>query len=329
MMVSPRIVRYDSALSAAPLFQPVWRGKRPNLNLKFTFDGVVWRWRGPEQLGIGEQTLLLVLLELAAEQLVDSDVVDDATRHIESSLYDLQESRRPRTARLTVTLYELCRRLGCSTGGSAMIQRRAELQRLCEVTVWMRREDGVELQSRLLAWEVGNNQGVTVLLNWRLTDVLFGGQFSPICLTERLNLHSECARALHCALSMRIRPGMTMAFHLDKLSGYIWADGDGRPRRSGRLQPAGTELLAKAPVRRRRRQMLGAVSEIASLATWTTKTTVNGALQFTRHALPSADDLATPWRTARQPGKAVAIVSAPPTSAGMPLAGGVWQMFSQ
>ena len=54
---------------AAPVFQPVWRGERPKLNLKFNFDGVVWRWRGPEQLGIGEQTLLLVLLELAAEQL--------------------------------------------------------------------------------------------------------------------------------------------------------------------------------------------------------------------------------------------------------------------
>jgi Replication protein C (RepC) len=120
-----------------------------------------------------------------------------------------------------------------------MNQRRAELQRLCEVTVWTLREDGVELQSRLLAWEARNNQGVTMLLNWRLTDVLFGGQFSPVGLTERLSLHSECARALHCALSMRIRPGMTMASHLDKLSGYIWADGNSRLWRSGRLQPAG------------------------------------------------------------------------------------------
>jgi hypothetical protein len=55
MMAAPRIVRYDSALCAAPVFQPVWRGERPKLNLKFNFDGVVWRWRGPEQLGIGEQ----------------------------------------------------------------------------------------------------------------------------------------------------------------------------------------------------------------------------------------------------------------------------------
>lgn len=326
-MFSSRIVRYDPALCAAPVFQPVWRGDRPKLNLKFTFSGVVWRWRGPEQLGIGEQTLLLVLLELAAEQFEKDGTADGASRHIESSLYDLDESRRPRIARLTVSFYALCRRLGCSAGGSAMIQRRAELQRLCEVTVWARQEDGVEFQSRLLAWEVGDDQGVTVVLNWRLADILFGGQFSPVCLAERLSLRSECARALHCALSLRIRPGKTMAFHLDKLSTYIWADAGNGPRRS-RIEQVGTESPNAVARRRRRKQMLGALSEITALATWSVKTTVNGAVQFTRHPLVKGDALPASRRTSPSAVRAMPTSGALEADGGAPLAAEIWRMFS-
>ncbi|SAL82718.1 Replication protein C (RepC) [Caballeronia choica] len=328
MMAAPRIVRYDSALCAAPVFQPVWRGERPKLNLKFNFDGVVWRWRGPEQLGVGEQTLLLVLLELAAEQLERDESAGDSSRHIESSLYDLNEGRRPRIAKLTVSFYELCRRLGCSTGGSAMAQRRAELQRLCEVTVWTRQESDVEFQSRLLAWEVGDDQGVTVVLNWRLTNVLFGGQYSPVCLAERLSLRAECARALHCALSLRIRPGKTMAFHLDTLSTYIWGDVNNAPRRGRIEQQAGTESPAAVARRRRHKQILEALSEIAALATWTVKTTVNGAVQLTRHPLVKADALATSRPTLPAVARARSTSSAPEAEADPTLAAAVWEIFS-
>lgn len=325
MTATPRIVRYDPSLCAAPVFQPVWRGERPKLNLKFDFGGVVWRWRGPEQLGIGEQTLLLVLLELAAEQLGSSDA--GATRHIESALYELSESGRPRIARLTVSFYELCRRLGCSTGGSAMKQRRAELQRLSEVTVWMRREDAVEFQSRLLRWEVGDDQGVTVVLNWRLADVLFGGQYSPVCLAERLSLRSECARAAHCALSLRVRPGKTMSFHLDTLSTYIWGNASNLPPH-GRVEQFGTESPAAVARRRRRKQMLGALLEIASLATWTVKTTANGAVQITRHPLVNVDASPLSRPTLPIAAGARSISRAPEADAAPAPAAAIWRIFS-
>ncbi|BCZ81925.1 hypothetical protein PTKU64_56000 [Paraburkholderia terrae] len=118
-MPPDRIVRYDPALAAAPLFQPVWRGERPRLDRSFSFGGIEWRWRGPEQLGIAEQSLLLVLMELAREQESFAEEADEQTRHIVSELYDMGEQRRPRTAELTVSFYELCKRLNLHAGGSA------------------------------------------------------------------------------------------------------------------------------------------------------------------------------------------------------------------
>lgn len=286
-----RIVRYDPALAAAPLFQPVWRGERPRLDRSFSFGGIEWRWRGPEQLGIAEQSLLLVLMELAREQESFAEDTDEHTRHIVSELYDMGEQRRPRTAELTVSFYELCKRLNLHSGGSAVSQRRSELKRLCEVTVWSRREDGVEFQSRLLTWQVGNRQGVRVLLNWRLTEVLFGGHFSAVCLNERLELRSECARALHCALSLRIRVDGTMSFHLDKLASYVWGDVESRSAVKRQKQRAYSDTPAGIAQRRRRRELIEALAEVADLSSWSVRSTPSGALRISRRASVGKEEI--------------------------------------
>ncbi|WP_405044929.1 replication protein C, IncQ-type [Paraburkholderia sp. USG1] len=328
-MQSERIVRYDPALAAAPLFQPVWRGDRPKLDRSFMFNGIEWRWRGPEQLGIAEQTLLLVLMELAAEQASRAEPVDEETRQIESELYNLRENRRPPTAELNVSFYELCRRLGRNAGGSAVSQRRCELKRLCEVTVWSRHDDGTEFQSRLLFWQVGDNKGVRVFLNWRLTEVLFGGQYSAVCLNERLSLRSECAKALHCALSLRIRGGATMAFHFEKLARYVWDDVGTRLSAKRQRDRAASETPAAIAMRRRRPELVEAIGEIGQLSTWTVKSTVNGAVQVSRRAAGRTEGaLPRPLlpRLSTTPKKLVK-VSASATKHSDPT--GVWQIFAR
>jgi hypothetical protein len=334
-MRSQRIVRFDSSLSVKPIFQPVFKGGRPKLNVEYSFAGEMWKWRGPEQLGICEQSLLLVLMEIAAEQSrSSSEAFEEALKDaMEASLYEGVAGPRPRTFTLTVSFYELSKRLGLCTGGSAAAQRRAELQRLCEVTVWRQREDGVVFSSRLLAWEVGNNRGVRVILNWRLTEILFGGQFSPICLFERLSLQGECARALHCALSLRIRPGQTRSFHIEKLASYVWTEHLAHGRATSSWKSVDRASLHAVAVRRRGRELLDALAEYATLNTWTVKTTVNGAVQFTRHQLAENEALSLPTpvqqparRTTsrvsrREPADATASNGAAPRS--------IWQMFSE
>jgi hypothetical protein len=119
-----------------------------------------------------------------------------------------------------------------------------------------------------------------------------------------------------------------MAFHLDTLSTYIWGDVNNAPRRGRIEQQVGTESPAAVARRRRHKQMLEALSEIAALATWTVKTTVNGAVQLTRHPLVKADALATSRPTLPAVARARSTSSAPEAEADTTLAAAVWEIFS-
>ncbi|MEZ2307160.1 replication protein C, IncQ-type [Caballeronia sp. Lep1P3] len=277
--VEVRLVRYDTALATAGVFCSLPNGPRPKLDVTYEFAGLTWRWRGPDRLGIPEQTLLLVLLELAQEQ-IGAEGQDACIAAMEDMLYANEEARRPPVVSLHVSFAELCRKLGRgASGGSASRQIRRELERLCEVTVWMSAEKDRQISSRLLAWRRSDNAGVDVVLNWRLAEVLFGGQFSPVSLGQRLSLTTDCARALHCSLSVRMRPGGTMQFKLDTLAAYVWSG----------------DAVADATVRRRRQEIRDALQQLGGVKGWTIKPVcaVPGTVRIVR------------WSTDWQPTKRV------------------------
>lgn len=219
----------------------------------------------PDRLGIPEQTLLLVLLELAGKQYgkAQQQIADWAP--IEAALYcepaarplaAIHEGNAPALATLHVSYAELSQRCGrAAEGGSAAKQIRRELMRLSEVTIWAAKGNE-EFSSRLLHWRRGDKQGAQVILNARLTEILIGQQYSPVSLQERLTLQTDTARALHCALSVRIRPRTTMSFNLDTLATYVWCTTD----------------VAGATVRRRRQQLRAALCEINGLQGWSMRT---------------------------------------------------------
>ncbi|CAG9179216.1 replication protein C, IncQ-type [Cupriavidus pinatubonensis] len=259
--VRPRIVRYDPMLPSAGLFRSVGNHARPKLDVECEFNGVIWRLRGPDLLGVPEQTLLLVLMELASEQCRPGKASEPEVPELHEALRmsgfaaPLGEASEPvaNLAVLSVSYRELNRRCGrLDDGGASATQIRKELERLCEVTVWAKMPDGRQLSSRLLHWRRGDRQGVEVVLNWRLTEILVGRQFSPVSLTERLQLSSDIARALHCVLSVRIRPGGAQSFHLETLASYVWAE----------------DAVAASTVRRRRQLLRDALQEIDSLGGW-------------------------------------------------------------
>ncbi|MGN8108124.1 replication protein C, IncQ-type [Paraburkholderia sp. 22098] len=253
--VEVRPVRYDTALALSGVFSSLPNGARPKLDISYEFGGLTWRWRGPDRLGIPEQTLVLVLLELAQEQ-IDGAGHGARIAAMEDELYPGDEPRRRRLVSLHVSFAELCRRLGREfSGGSALRQIRRELERLCEVTVWTYAGNDKQMSSRLMSWRRGDSAGVDVLLNWRLAETLFGGQYSPVSLGQRLLLTTDCARALHCSLSVRMRPGETMQFRHDTLATYVW---------SGLDVPDGT-------LRRRRKEIRDALRELAGVKGWTIK----------------------------------------------------------
>lgn len=256
-----RLVRYDPMLPATGLFGSVGNGDRPKLDVRCTFGGVTWLLRGPDRLGIPEQTLLLVLLELGEEQYGQAQPPFDDWTSIDAALYcepnarplaALHEGTAPALATLHVSFAELSHRCGrVAEGGSAAEQIRRELMRLSEVTVWAILGSQT-FSSRLIHWRRGDKRGVQVVLNARLTEILLGRQYSPVSLQERLTLQTDIARALHCALSVRIRPRETMSFNLDTLAPYVWCATD----------------VADTTVRRRRQQLRGALCDINALSSW-------------------------------------------------------------
>ncbi|MEM5299074.1 replication protein C, IncQ-type [Burkholderia sp. JPY481] len=253
--VEIRLVRYDTALAYSGAFCSLPNNARPKLDISHEFGGVTWNWRGPDMLGIPEQSLLLVLLELAQEQ---SNASEHGARvaAMEDELYPSNESQRPPLASINVSFAELGRRLGRKEdGGSASRQIRKELERLCEVTVWRREVEGKQMSSRLLAWRRSDSAGVDVVLNWRLAETLFGGQYSPVSLGQRLLLSTDCARALHCSLSVYIRPGCSMQFKLDTLATFVWLDDE----------------VADGTRRRRRQAIRDALEQLVAVRGWTVK----------------------------------------------------------
>ena len=61
-----RNVLQDRAMGMVAVFRPLQRGKREKLDVQTQWgDDTTIRWRGPDQLGIGDQSVLLAVLEVA------------------------------------------------------------------------------------------------------------------------------------------------------------------------------------------------------------------------------------------------------------------------
>ncbi len=251
-----RNVCFDPALGLASVF--VSHPKRdefirPKLDVKMKFGELSLHWRGTDLLSVSEQTLILVLCEIASEQLGLNGQAAASIEELETSLYESAESQRPPVVELATSYADLARRSGSkSVGGSALSRTKASLQRLCETTIWQSDADRKTIQSRLLSWHCGDRTKVRVALNFRLAGALLGGQFSKISLKERLSLKTDFAKVLHCFLAATLRSGSNWRFRVDGLSSRLW---------HGEAECAST-------MRGRRAETLAALKEINGLDGW-------------------------------------------------------------
>lgn len=250
------------------LFRPLQKTKvRPPLKVRYGLgNGSFLLFSAREALGVPEQTLLLVLLELAAEQFArrPGDAIMDGTERGEvaqalwSRLHRAPHDgsvRPPETLCLSCTWMDLNRRSGCGSGGSLNGSRRESLRRLCEVVVWEEgAPKGVTTQSALVSWVVGDDQRVHVALNHRLAAALMGGQYAPVLLTERLALRSDTAMAVHAFLSTCVRRGNTLQIAVETLLPRLW--------------PEEQEPVPPSTSRRRHADVRKALRAVGELANW-------------------------------------------------------------
>lgn len=234
----PRVVRLFQPFGLCQLFRPMVkaRGPRPTLNETYVYgEDLSLRFSAREALAAPEQTLLLVLLELAHEQHLrkPSEHHLDRTNRTEigtqlwSALHE--ESPRslldaPATLMFSCSWSELHRRCGStSTGGAVTHSRRMSLVRLCEVTVWEESEARKVVRSgRLVSWLVGDDQRVHVALNHRLASALLNSGYAKLLLSERLKLNSDTAMLVHAFLSTCLGRGQSLSINYTTLVERLW-----------------------------------------------------------------------------------------------------------
>lgn len=265
--VQSRMVRYHPPIGLSTLFRPLpKRGERQTLNVEYAIpnEKTVLRFSARCALGIPEQTLLLVLLELAeARYLADPESCRvDARSQVplgKALWVTLHGGRKVegQTLFLSTSWYALNRMMGAPNGGSNINQRKAQLQRLCEVVVWERVETEAgrwtERQSYLVSWTIGDDQTVHLMLNQRLASALLGGQYARISLAERFALTTDIAMALHTFLSTTVRHGHGLDLGIDTAVQRLWPDVV--------RCPSGT-------TRGRRKEVRAALEEIGRLDGW-------------------------------------------------------------
>jgi len=237
-----REVLHDTSLGMSGVFRPLQKGARGKLDVETKWGKAALRWRGPDQLGIGDQSLLFAVLEEAGEQLLLAR--DKAVATSADALWPLLAHQNDvfvaDTVRITTTFSRLAIGSGWNDGGSSIERVRAGLRRMTETTVWVRIQtdngEFLEGSSRLLGWQLSEGLMIVLLVNWRLGQALRGSQYSKISLHERYSLDGEIAQSLHALFSCKVNYASAWACHLDKLQVHIWGNaaegGNLRARRS-------------------------------------------------------------------------------------------------
>lgn len=242
-----REVYQDPALGMVGAFRSLLKGPRPKLDVEMNWGDATVQWRGPDQLGIGDQSVLLAVLEVAKQQL-DADQAA-ALVQPQDGVWELLSHQQhvfsPTLVRVATSYRRLALLSGSGDSGAELNQVRAALKRLAETTVWVRRGK-LEGSSRLLGWQLGDDQQVVLVLNWRLTQALQGVSYARISMTERLQLTSEPAKALHAVLSCKVDCGNIRDFRFETLQRHVWGntllDGASRRKRHGRLRAALSDI---------------------------------------------------------------------------------------
>jgi hypothetical protein len=252
------MVRVDSALGFHQIFRPIKRvspSVRAKLEVEFMWKGATLRFVGPNQLDIGDQSTLLAVLQVAQEELQDAKAQGDIRGHAKLAkfLNHLGGSETWEENVLVRTSFRRLARLAkdCgSSGGSSTSQIQESLARLTETTVWSR-VGRMKASSRLLAWEVGDDEKVLLSLNWRLVAALCGRAYSKVSIDERRRLPGGIAKAVHFMWSCQIKENCGLQYRVSTLQNHVWG-----------------ECPSPAALRKRRERLFDALGAVGALGGW-------------------------------------------------------------
>jgi len=227
-----------------------------------------WRFVEPWALDATDQTLLLVLLALAAQGEYSRAIApNDAIL----ALGLAGEAAGTNTLAVHTSEYRLARECGLTHGGSARELIRSALDRLISATFDIERNGATVSGGAVIARAQTPDGQLLVAVNPYLARALLdpdSGLWVKVDLQERRALRTDTARLLHAWLCTWLRPGESRTVKVDTLLRHVWLD-------SGPT-PAGT-------MRRRRHDIRLALEDIGNLAGWVlTGANGHGTVTITR-----------------------------------------------
>lgn len=235
----PKVARQDPALGISGLFRPQAAKRiRERLDFKQSFGGMEFEWRAPEAPGIPEQTLLLTILALAAEQgrQVATRPTSNMGKILRQGLACSGDIFEGNTASVLTSLSNLVLACGYKdAGGTNLQQIKAMLKRLAEITIWVRVE-GLEASTRLLSMVIVDMGQTRIALNKRLAAAVWEERYVEISLEERHTLSSQCSKALHAFLSSSLHAGKQWRYKLRSLEKAVWGNSVAGSTQRGRFK---------------------------------------------------------------------------------------------
>lgn len=208
------------------LFVPT--GGRPRGRLYVpprSFGGVKISYQGYEQLGAGDQSVLLAIAAQAGMRrvIVPHDTESSVGAALRKRLYGDGDDDQSRLVAIATTLYAIAKDAGYTAiSGETIGLVRASLNRLgnAQIRIISKRLDtATNFIGSIVDPETG---AVGVVINPRLTEAVLGGQHARISLTERRALRSEVAKLLHAWLSAYLRAGKSLVADVDTLGPHVW-----------------------------------------------------------------------------------------------------------
>ncbi|WP_313082316.1 replication protein C, IncQ-type [Pulveribacter sp.] len=257
-------VRVDPALGSVHLFRTLKTFKkdtpRERLDVELVWGEVKLRFHGDSALDIGDQSVLLAVIEVGQTHLkaCQREACEAGKQCISEWIGEQTFDPEADQVLVRTSFGQLARisRPSVGYGGASLEAVRQSLKRLAQTTVWQKHGE-IERASQLLAWRISDGKLVELVLNSRLVQALLGNRYRPVNMDERAQVDGDLAKHIHFMWSCRVSPGKHYSVNVDTLRLHVY----------GEVASNGAEYTA-ATIRQQRKRVLDAVRSIAALDQW-------------------------------------------------------------
>lgn len=266
---------FERTHAVAGLFAALPKGERPRREVVLTVRDDEWHFTEPWALDASDQTLLLTILALIAQQHLPL-VAETAAKRLALTGEDALQAG---TIYMETSAYHLCRSCGWEWSGPRGALLRASLTRLSHVAVDVTHGDTTTSGGTLLARTVNRRtQRIAIAISPWLAEVLIDparGLWVRIDLAERRRLETDTARLLHAWLCTWLRPGDAGRVRVDTLIPRIWPG-------------EASALVAPGTWRRRRHDIRLALAAVARLDGWSVEESAHSVVTIHRAPLSAS-----------------------------------------